>query len=74
MRKVSEHGEHVYLEFIRRKVELEYVLVVWSTVHAYQHLLKQTISLRFPPVSRCYSHGIPSCFPPVFRYYSRGFI
>lgn len=40
MRKVSEHGEHVYLEFIRRKVELEYVLVVWSSVHAYQHLLK----------------------------------
>ena len=28
MRKVSdEHGERVYLEFIRRKVELEYVLV-----------------------------------------------
>ena len=32
MRKVSEHGEHVYLEFIRRKVELEYVLVFRSSV------------------------------------------
>ena len=35
MRKVSEHGEHVYLEFIRRKVELEYVLVFRSSVYAY---------------------------------------
>lgn len=35
MRKVSEHGEHVYLEFIIRKVELEYVHVFWSSVHAY---------------------------------------
>lgn len=35
MRKMSEHGEHVYSEFIRRKVELEYVLVFWSSVHAY---------------------------------------
>jgi hypothetical protein len=35
MRTVSEHGERVYLEFISRKVELEYVLVFWSSVHAY---------------------------------------
>lgn len=43
--KVDEHGEHVYLEFILRKVEFEYVLVLWSRVHAYQHL-KQTISFQ----------------------------
>jgi hypothetical protein len=48
MSKVSEHGEHVYLNFIVRKVELEYVLVFWSSMHAYQRLLKQTISLCFP--------------------------
>ncbi|KAM6501543.1 hypothetical protein JOM56_001520 [Amanita muscaria] len=28
MRKMSEHGEHV-----RRKVELKYVLMLWSSVH-----------------------------------------
>ena len=28
MTKVSGYGEDVYLEFIRRKVELEYVLVL----------------------------------------------
>ena len=52
MRKMSEHGEHVDLAFIRRKVELECVLVFWSSVHAYQRLLKQTISLCVPQVSR----------------------
>jgi hypothetical protein len=35
MRMVSEYGEHVYLEFISRKVELEYVFVFWSSVHTY---------------------------------------
>jgi hypothetical protein len=33
MRMVSEHESHVYLEFIRRKVEL--VLVLWSSMYAY---------------------------------------
>lgn len=35
MRKISEQGEHVYLECIRRKVELEYVIVFWSSMYAY---------------------------------------
>jgi hypothetical protein len=35
MIKVFEHGERVYLEFIRRKAELEYVPMFWSSVHAY---------------------------------------
>ena len=42
---MDERGGHVYLEFILRKVELEYVLVFWYRVHAYQHL-KQTISFQ----------------------------
>ena len=70
MRMVSKHGEHVYLEFIRRKVEIEYVLVFWSSVHA----SKQYPYIYFPQVSRCYLHKISLCFPPVFRYYAHGFI
>jgi hypothetical protein len=59
MRKMSEHGEHVDLEFIRRKVELECVLVFLSSVYAYQRLLQQKTSLCFPQVSCCgYCRGI----------------
>ena len=32
---VERHGERVHLEFICRKVELEYVPVFWSSVHVY---------------------------------------
>jgi hypothetical protein len=53
MRKMSEHGEHVDLEFIHRKVELECVLVFLSSLHAYQRLLQQKTSLCFPQVSCC---------------------
>jgi hypothetical protein len=35
MRMMSEHGERVDLEFLRQKLELEYVLVFWSSVHSY---------------------------------------
>ena len=42
MRKVSEHREHVYLEFISRKVELEYVLVFWSSRPVYYCCLQKT--------------------------------
>ena len=36
MTMVSEqHGERVYLEFIRQKVELEYAIVFFSSVHTY---------------------------------------
>lgn len=31
---MSEHGERVDLEFLRQKLELEYVLVFWYNVHA----------------------------------------
>lgn len=34
MRMMSEHGERVDLEFIRRKVEFRYVLVFWSSIHS----------------------------------------
>ena len=34
MRIMSEHGERVDLEFLRQKLELEYVLVFWYSVHA----------------------------------------
>lgn len=43
MRKVSEHGEHVYSEFIRRKVKLEYVCSSLSYMYI-DPLLKQKIS------------------------------
>ena len=71
-KKVSEHREHVYQEFIRRKAELEYVLVFCSTVHPINavHSSKQIpyVSSQSPAPLHVSSKPLRVSSEPEFEY------